>query len=296
MTTLREVCELYRARLHSEGRLTRDTEQRLATLERGLGKEDVIDITAQRNQSYVLAAYPNRSPGTVNRNLNVLSAVLGLAEEEGLILTKPKVRRRKHRGMRETHLELDEIMPVVEECHTSAGPLYGFIILLLIDTGMRFSEALRLKWGDLKRDWITVRATGSGKTNTRKVPTSPRLIAYMTKYKVLPLVEEGPEDLIILPRFNMGAGYLGKELNGVLRDACEKVGARCGRGIRIHDLRHTFAFICAASGADLGDIKELLGHQQIANTMRYRGFVEVRAADIIRKGMATGGTYSDILR
>lgn len=75
-------------------------------------------------------------------------------------------------------------------------------------------------------------------------------------------------------------------MNELLREACVATGAGCGSNVKIHDLRHTFAFLCASSGADLGDIKEMLGHTHLNVTLRYRGFVHTRAADIIRKGMA----------
>ena len=39
--------------------------------------------------------------------------------------------------------------------------------------------------------------------------------------------------------------------------------------VRIHDLRHTFASVAAASGASLPIIGKLLGHTQAATTQRY---------------------------
>lgn len=37
----------------------------------------------------------------------------------------------------------------------------------------------------------------------------------------------------------------------------------------MNDLRHTFATIAAASGATLFEVQKLLGHQDIATTLRY---------------------------
>jgi integrase len=48
--------------------------------------------------------------------------------------------------------------------------------------------------------------------------------------------------------------------------------------VRIHDLRHTFASVAAASGASLPIIGKLLGHAQSATTERYAHL----AADPVR--------------
>lgn len=286
MTTFSEAAEAYRRRLHMDGRLTTDTERRIATLESHWGGEAVADLTPKRIQEYAYHKYRGRSPSTINRNLNVLSAILGVAEEEGMVLTKPRIKRRKVHDARTVHLELDEIMPVVHWVREKQGPLAGFCVLLLTDTGMRFGEALRFRWGDLREEWITVQPH-RGKTKERKVPTSPRLLEYMHTYKVLPTTDDTHSTPIILSRWNSPPTAIGKDLNVLLRGACEATGARCAGDVRVHDLRHTFAFLCASAGADLADIKELMGHTNINMTMRYRGFVQTRAAEVIRRGMAT---------
>src|SRR5215813_350579 len=61
----------------------------------------------------------------------------------------------------------------------------------------------------------------------------------------------------------------GKPLGSVKRafkTACQKAGIK---GLRFHDLRHTFASRLRAKGVDLVTIKELLGHADIRTTMRY---------------------------
>ena len=41
------------------------------------------------------------------------------------------------------------------------------------------------------------------------------------------------------------------------------------KGLRLHDLRHSFASVAAAGGASLPMIGKLLGHTQVATTGRY---------------------------
>ena len=74
---------------------------------------------------------------------------------------------------------------------------------------------------------------------------------------------------------------LSKKLNSILRALLRGVGVT--RNVRVHDLRHTFAYLIAQGGADLGDIQLLLGHKDISQTMRYRGWVRSRAEKYISK-------------
>jgi site-specific recombinase XerD len=45
-------------------------------------------------------------------------------------------------------------------------------------------------------------------------------------------------------------------------------------GLRIHDLRHSFATLAIQGGASLYDVQKLLGHQDIAMTQRYAHMVD----------------------
>ena len=286
----KQAADAYRQRLHLDGRLTKDTELRLKVIERKFANWELEDVTAAAVQQWVYDRWRNRSPSTVNRNVNVMVAIMVTAEELGMVKQRPKIRRaRGGDASRDVHLEVGEVMKVVDAVLRTEGALQAFAILLLCDTGMRLNEALDLRWGDLSREWIKVRRRRvTGKTKYRLVPTSPRLIKFMGDNKILPLSTDTPDSRIILDRWNEPAGVVGRRLNHTLRAACVEVGARCGGDVRLHDLRHTFAYLCASSGADLGDIKELLGHSHTNVTMRYRGFVQTRAAEIIRKGMSDG--------
>lgn len=283
-----DAAQAYRRKLHMEGRLTLDTERRLTVMERWFSGVALADINAKRINEFLYENYKGRAPSTINRNLAALAAIMAVAEEEGLVLVKPKVKRARGERQRNVHLELDEIMPVVDAVREKEGVLAGFCILLLIDTGMRFGEAMNLRWGDLRPDWVTVREAEyrNSKTVARTIPTSPRLLEYMVKYGILPTTATGANDPLITSQWTNNRTQIGLCLNRYLRQACVDTGAACGINIKLHDLRHTFAFLCASAGADLADIKDLLGHATLQMTMRYRGFVKSRAAIVVRKAMS----------
>lgn len=287
--TFKEAAEAYRMKLHMEGRLVLDTERRIKAFEDDWGTVALDDVMPEDVQAYVYRKYQGKTASTVARNVTVFISILNNAYELGMLDKVPRIRRpRKPKDGRLYHLEIDEIMPVVEHVTKKYNALYGFVILLLVDTGLRFGEAMNLRWGDLGPSWITVRvgSYGNTKTKPRMIPTSPRLIEFMKQYLILPLATDKPTDLIVKSRWNERNVVIGSKLNRALRNGCFAIGTNCpASGFRLHDLRHTFAYQCAMAGADLGDIKDLMGHEQLDMTLRYRGFVRTKAADIIRKGM-----------
>ena len=66
-----------------------------------------------------------------------------------------------------------------------------------------------------------------------------------------------------------------------LKDPWRTITAAAGlKGVRIHDLRHSFASVGASSGMGLPIIGKLLGHRESATTARYAHLADdpVRAA------------------
>lgn len=288
--TFGEAMASYRAQLHAEGRLTMDTERRLASLIPRWTKVPLEEIEAEAVYTYFRTKYKYRKNNTIARNMGTFKAILHHAVEMGwyarpLILRIPRKSRNDERIV---HLEAEEIEPVVEYLNDVYGPLTAFSILLLIDTGVRFGEALKLRWCDVGKDWVLVRSSDyeNSKTIPRRIPASPRMLRFMQDNGIVPASDTDPKQSMLLNLYNKHPSHIGRELREALTEATVATGCLyADHGIRLHDLRHTFAYLCAKAGADVGDIRELMGHRNIAMTMRYRGFIDSRAKEIIRKGM-----------
>jgi len=130
-------------------------------------------------------------------------------------------------------------------------------IRLLVLTGCRRNEILGLRWTDL--DFAAGEfSLADSKTGARIVPLPPAAA------EVLKALPRTPNNPWVIPGKKWGTHL--RNLN----DSWDRVRRRAGLdGVRLHDLRHTFASRALALGEGLPMIGELLGHTQVNTTARY---------------------------
>jgi len=133
------------------------------------------------------------------------------------------------------------------------------ILVVALNTGMRRGEILNLKWNqiDLQAREIRVEKTKSGKP--RIVDINSFLLDVLTKLK-----NEHKDGQYVFLNPKTGKPY--KKLQTSFKGACRRAGIK---GLRFHDLRHTFASRLIMRGVDLIRVKELLGHSSVKMTERY---------------------------
>ncbi|MYF69992.1 MAG: site-specific integrase [Proteobacteria bacterium] len=130
-------------------------------------------------------------------------------------------------------------------------------IRLLVLTGCRRNEILCLRWDDLNFDAGEMRLPDS-KTGARTVPMAS---AAADVLKGLPRTPDSPW---VFPGKKKGTRLVN------LNDSWDRVRRRAGLdGVRLHDLRHTFASRALALGEGLPMIGDLLGHRTVNTTARY---------------------------
>ncbi|RUM95920.1 DUF4102 domain-containing protein [Pseudaminobacter arsenicus] len=147
---------------------------------------------------------------------------------------------------------------------------------ILVFTGCRLREVLHLRWDqvDLERGIITVH----GKTGRRAVmlPAPAALILSQVPRRgsfVFPGRSSTAEKPA--PRSNLDSAWIPIRRHAGLD------------GLRLHDLRHSFASFAAAGGASLPVIGKLLGHSTPAMTQRYAHFADDPVRAVSEKTAAT---------
>jgi integrase/recombinase XerD len=134
------------------------------------------------------------------------------------------------------------------------------LALLLLDTGLRISEALSLGWERVDFDNLVLTVAGKGGKH-RVIPFSLECRRVLYRWK-----QRGRSDLL----FPTKSGVQTSKRN-VQRDM-KVLGARVGiTGVRFspHTLRHTFAVSYLRAGGNLFYLSKILGHTTVTTTQRY---------------------------
>lgn len=187
---------------------------------------------------------------------NKLRACLNQAMEENIIRKNPAVRVENFKEAEGTrmYLTLDEVKTLAQtECEY---PNIKRAFLFSCLTGLRRSDVLRLKWGDIhKQDGYT------------------RIIFTQKKTGGLEYLDISAQAALML-------GERGKHNENVFTDihspsctneAIKRWVLRAGiqKEITFHCARHTFAVMMLDLGTDIYTVSKLLGHRELSTTQRY---------------------------
>jgi integrase len=147
--------------------------------------------------------------------------------------------------------------PKEENRRTVLDPFAIAAIRLLVLTGARLREILDAQWQnvDFERGVIFV---PDSKTGRKTLYLSAAALEMLSS---LPRIEGNPHIVA-----GVGAGAPRADLKKPWRAVTKAAGLS---GVRIHDLRHSFASIGAGASLGLPIIGKLLGHSQAATTHRY---------------------------
>ena len=205
-------------------------------------------------------------PTVANRCVDILVKMFNLAElwEMRPLGRNPcrSVRRYKVNPRKERFLTPEELARLgrtldIAPAERLASRHAAAAIRLLVLTGCRRNEIMGLAWDDLDFEAGEMRLADS-KTGARVVPLPPAAVEVL---KDLPRVAGNPW---VFPGKIKGTHQVN------INDSWNRVRERAGLdGVRLHDLRHTFASRALAIGEGLPMIGELLGHRKVDTTARY---------------------------
>ncbi|MGH8432876.1 MAG: tyrosine-type recombinase/integrase, partial [Solimonas sp.] len=211
-------------------------------------------ITLERAQTYVQAlAAGGMGPAGISRKVAVLRAWgTWLAAQE--IMPDPFLRLKapKVPAPLPEFLRPGEQAPVVEAAGR-IGIKATILVLLMLDAGLRISEATALTLDRVDLSQATATVVGKGQKE-RMVPLTARTVEALTAASVMP-----------------GVPFVGgsnRAAQRVLRRIYAVAGVRRFKR-PAHVLRHTYATRLLEGGANLREVQEVLGHASVSTTQRY---------------------------
>ena len=145
------------------------------------------------------------------------------------------------------------------------------ILVLLLYTGMRVSEAAHLCWGDMRREddghWALTVYGKRGKTRVVRVRAEiGRTLWALSR-------DHNPKDPIVWgPHGPMSRKQLWKKVRAIASRA------DIGRPVSPHWFRHCYATHSLQGGADLSTVQHSLGHARPDTTAIYTDYVPQKSA------------------
>jgi len=170
-------------------------------------------------------------------------------------------------------------MPKVD---TSLGLRDRAILELLYSCGLRVSELLTLKLGDLFFSEEIIRVFGKG-SKQRIVPVGSSAIKWVSEYliKSRPMLDKKGKSQNFVFLNTRGTCLSRMGIWKMISNYSEQ--ASINKNIHPHTFRHTFATHLVENGADLRAVQEMLGHADISTTQIYtkidRDFVKQEHKD-----------------
>jgi integrase len=147
-----------------------------------------------------------------------------------------------------------------ENARTIIEPPAAAAIRLLLFTGARLREILHLKWSEVDKERGLLTLTDS-KTGRKPIVLNAPALA------VLASIKRGGVYVI---KGDPAVPEQAERPRADLKRPWALVTKRAGlEGLRLHDLRHTFAAFGAGGGMGLPVIGKLLGHKNTETTQRY---------------------------
>ena len=207
------------------------------------------------------------APYQANWCVAVLSKMFSLAVRWKMRDDNPcKGIEKNNEVRRQRYLSGDELTALTKALAAHADRQAANIIRLLLLTGARRGEILGMRWADLD---LTAGVWSKPASSTKQgtdhvVPLSAPARMLLTEIRDAQLAQRRTLGAFVFPSISK-TGYV-TDIKKSWASICKAAGIS---GLRIHDLRHSFASQLVSSGASLPLIGALLGHSNPMTTSRY---------------------------
>lgn len=239
---------------------TGDVDKLLAEVAKGRARPSKA-ATKQKRMKALQGVRP--TPGRANRLGCAIRKMFNLAIRWEIRTDNPAACFiRNPENPRERFLDLKEIGRLSEVLAAHKNKPFADIIRMLMLTGARRGEVLNARWEQFDLDaavWTKPAAT-TKQRRLHRTPISGALVQLLRTIR-----QRVPEDCPwVFP------GQDPEKPVHEIKRFWDDVRAKAKlEGVRVHDLRHTFASLLVSGGMSLPMIGKLLGHTQVQTTARY---------------------------
>lgn len=250
--TIAEALERYAREVSIHKKSRRNERSRIAILTRDLGHHTMTSLRSSDVAAYRDERLAVTSGATVRRDLALLSHLYSIAAKEwGLPVVNPctNVRKPSPGKGRERRVTQDQLELILAEARTRHQEMPS-VITLAVESGMRRSEMVGLRRGDIRGSVAYLADTKNG--TARSVPLSK---AAREAIDALPLRIDGR-------LFTMHPDTV----TGYFRRCCKAVGLE---GVRFHDLRHEATSRFFEKGFNIMEVASITGHKDLRMLRRY---------------------------
>lgn len=245
------------------------TEQKIQELVPDLKIKDLDRYTYQQLlNSYALT---HEKQTTMDFHHHLKGAILD-AVDEGVISQNPTrkivIKGKTPRPKKAKFLNQFEVQALLKELNLKEDINWDWFILLIIKTGLRFSEALALTPSDfdfskqkiiINKTWDYKMVTGSfqptkNESSNRKIQIDWQLAM---QFSQLIKMKDSDKPIFVKSRvFN-------STINNRLKVLCENANIPT---ITVHSLRHTHASLLLFAGVSIASVANRLGHSSMTTT------------------------------
>jgi site-specific recombinase XerD len=206
------------------------------------------------------------SAAGINLALSALKFFFGILLGKSFVLEKKRPKK-------------DKLLPGVlsrgDVLKVLAAPSYlkhKVLLSLTYSAGLRVSEIVRLKPGDVDRQRGTIHVRRAKGRKDRYTLLSEKALSLLDAY-----LRERPPGTWLFGGQKPGSHLSVRSAETVFKNACMKAGI--DKEVSIHCLRHSFATHLLEGGTDIRYIQELLGH---AHTKTTEIYTHVAKRDFLR--------------
>lgn len=202
-------------------------------------------------------------PGTINRELAVLSHLFAKTVEWRWIDHKPAIiKRLKEDSGRITYLTVDQIDRLLKAAQADQNLQIHPFILIGLETSMRRSEIFSIRREHINLKQLTI-SIPKAKAGAREQPITRHLADFLVGY--VTTLPPGTPWLFPSPTAKEGHTV---NLDKPFRRVVAKAGLDTALVVR-HTLRHTAITHLVQAGVDLPTVKRISGHKNLSMVERY---------------------------